>query len=435
MDDVSLVSGAIPIALLILGAAALLGLLLPRRPRPWWITLAVGVAAAVISLLGLNPLLIAGLRLFPDNLPTAVVVWLSIGVGAVALTVGNLVHTSARRKVMAGGCCLLLLLTAGSQVNVYFRQYSTLADLTGASTADVGSIDATQGRSGSRFEVTPVVSRWKGSTRAVGGTVSTVHIPGTASGFVAREAYVYLPEIYHVDNPPLLPVLVVVAGVPGAPQNWVVSGRLRQSIDAFAARHNGLAPVTVVVDPNGSDTGNTMCMDSNIANADTYLARDVPSWIVAHLRVDSNFAHWAFGGWSFGGTCALQMATRHPDVYPSFIDLAGEGEPAISPNRQETITLSFGGDTARFDALTPLNVMAQHRFSQVWGVFAAGGGESESIRRMNEVSAAATKSGIRVHTIVVPGEGHSWAVPIAALGPALDWLGPRQGFVDETRER
>jgi hypothetical protein len=28
----------------------------------------------------------------------------------------------------------------------------------------------------------------------------------------------------------------------------------------------------------------------------------------------------------------------------------------------------------------------------------------------------------------VPGQGHSWGVPITQLVPALEWLSPRLGF-------
>ncbi|GAC1489594.1 MAG: hypothetical protein NVS2B15_07440 [Pseudarthrobacter sp.] len=76
-------------------------------------------------------------------------------------------------------------------------------------------------------------------------------------------------------------------------------------MDAFAAAHDGLAPVVVIADLNGSDSGNTMCMDAMTARADTYLSVDVPAWIRATLHVDPDPARWAVGGFSFGGTCAL----------------------------------------------------------------------------------------------------------------------------------
>ncbi|MDN5859301.1 MAG: esterase family protein, partial [Pseudonocardia sp.] len=183
-----------------------------------------------------------------------------------------------------------------------------------------------------------------------------------------------------------------------------------------------------VVDPNGADTANTMCMDSDIAKADTYLSVDVPAWIEANLGVDTNKEHWAFGGWSFGGTCALQMATRHPDLYPNFIDMAGEREPALSADRTVTVQRAFHGDTAAFTALTPLTLMAQKRYPDVWGYFSNGGNEAEVGAWTTEVSTAARKAGMTVKTQVVPGQGHSWGVPIASLPQAMDFLAVRLGL-------
>jgi S-formylglutathione hydrolase FrmB len=280
----------------------------------------------------------------------------------------------------------------------------------------------------SRPETTPVVDRWKGGPATGTSRVVTADIPGTVSGFTARSAYIYLPAAYAGPAAPLLPVLVLVSGQPGGPSDWIVSGRLQTLLDQFAAVHNGLAPVAVVVDPNGPNDTITMCMDSNIAKADTYLSQDVPNWITSQLGVDANHAHWAFGGFSYGGTCAIQMATRHPDLYPSFIDISGEREPAISADRSKTIQAAFGGNTAAFDALTPLTLLGERHYPNVWGLFAAGAGDAMFLASMNEVAPAAQKAGMTVKTQVVPGEGHSWAVPEAVTPAALQWLGPRLGL-------
>ena len=74
-------------------------------------------------------------------------------------------------------------------------------------------------------------------------------------------------------------------------------------MDRFAAAHDGLAPLVIVPDLTGSALGNTLCLDSRLGAADTYLARDVPAWAATTLQVDSG--RMAVGGFSFGGTCAL----------------------------------------------------------------------------------------------------------------------------------
>ena len=44
-----------------------------------------------------------------------------------------------------------------------------------------------------------------------------VIIPATVSGFRARDAHLYLPPAVLVPNPPELPVLVMMMGLPGGP--------------------------------------------------------------------------------------------------------------------------------------------------------------------------------------------------------------------------
>lgn len=423
MGSVSLLTGWLPITVLVLGGIALI-LLLARRGRASLVTVVVAVLVAALTFVVLNPLIVNVLDLLPEPLPETVLVWISLAVGGVALAIGNLFGTGWGRKIVALVCGVVLLAAAGSQVNVYFEEYPTIAALGGDPAA--GALPGGSGHP-STAQTTPVAARWNNGPTGP-SRIDTAPIPGVVSGFTGRPAYIYLPPAYTGPTPPQLPVLILVAGQPGAPEDWVVSGQLQQLMDGVAAKYQGLAPVTVVVDPNGADSGNTMCMDSDIAKADTYLSVDVPNWITATLGVDANHQHWAFGGWSFGGTCSLQMATRHPDLYPNFIDMAGEREPAISADRTQTIQQAFHGDTAAFDALVPLTLLAQKRYPDVWGYFSNGGDEAEVGQWTTEVSTAARQAGMTVRTQVVPGQGHSWGVPEASLPPALEWLAPRLGL-------
>ena len=431
MSEISLINGAVPVIVLVAGGVALLLLLvlLVRRGRLAIVTAVVAVAVAAVVFLGLGWLVTQGLDLFPEALPEPVTAWIALAVGILVLVVGNLVGTSVGRKVLALASGLVILVAAGSQINIYFAYYPTVGALTG-SEADVNALTGAAQRP-SQAVTTPVVDRWTGPATGTSQVV-TASIPGTVSGFTARDAYIYLPPAYTSPSPPLLPVLILVSGQPGGPQDWVTAGNLQAQLDQFAAANGGLAPVAVVVDPNGPNDTITMCMDSNIAKADTYLSQDVPNWITAELGVDANHAHWAFGGFSYGGTCAIQMATRHTNLYPSFIDISGEREPAISTNRTQTVQTAFGGNTAEFDALTPLTLLSQRQYPNVWGYFSVGANDTEFVKEMTEVSTAAQKAGMTVRVESVPNQGHSWAVPAAALLPGLEWLAPRLGLTRAT---
>ena len=122
------------------------------------------------------------------------------------------------------------------------------------------------------------------------------------------------------------------------------------------------------------------------------------------------------------------MATLHPKTFLSAIDLSGEAEPALSADRTSTVQKAFGGNTAAFDAVTPLNVMASNQHPDSWVYVAAGAQDGRFTGYMNQVSTAAKAAGMSVTTHSVPGAGHSWEVPVNAMAPALMWLAPRLGL-------
>ena len=225
-------------------------ILLARRGRTALVTVVIAAGVALVTLLGLNWLLTRGLSLFPETLPTVVTLWISLGTAAVVLVVGNLVGTTVGRKVLAVGSGLAVLLAAGSQINVYFAEYPTWAR-SRVRKADVSPLTGTEQRP-SASVATPVVDRWTGPATGT-SQVLTAPIPGTVSGFTARDAYIYLPAAYSSPQAPLLPVLILVSGS----RRPAGLDRVRPAADpAGPVRRGerGPRPGAVVVDPNGRTT-------------------------------------------------------------------------------------------------------------------------------------------------------------------------------------
>lgn len=436
LTGIGLLTGGFPVTVYTLAAAGGLYLLLRRR-RGWP---AVVVAAAAVSALlavATGWFLVHVAAESAQELPGPVSAWIGVGFLAVVLGALNIAGTGRRRRILAVASVTMLLLGATLQVNAYFGAYRSLDDLTGASTSAIAALPAASGQAplgspvpGAAGDRGPVAATWvKPAGLPAAGTMNSVQIPGTVSGFAARTGYVYLPPAYQGAAGPALPVLVLVAGQPGSPVDWIRAGGVQTAMDDFAAAHDGLAPIVVIPDVNGSDTANTMCMDSRIAKAGTYLSTDVPAWIKATLKADSNPARWAIGGFSFGGTCALQMASLHPDIYPSAIDISGEAEPALGADRTATIARAFGGDTRAFDAVAPLNVLAAGHYTHSRIYFGAGAQDGTFSAYQALVADAAAKAGIEVKTALVPGLGHSWEVARQSLAPAMDWLAPALGLI------
>ena len=62
--------------------------------------------------------------------------------------------------------------------------------------------------------------------------------------------------------------------------------RVQGVMNAYAAQHNGIAPVVVMPDASGGQVTNPLCTDSNLGNVGTYLSKDLPNAIKSQLRVD-----------------------------------------------------------------------------------------------------------------------------------------------------
>lgn len=262
------------------------------------------------------------------------------------------------------------------------------------------------------------------------GRLMDVDVPGTVSHFAARPATVYLPASYDAGASDL-PVLVLLTGQPGHVVDWIEGGRLAQTMDAFAARHGGAAPIVVVADGLGDTEANPMCMDSDLGNAATYLSVDVPHWIRSNFRVSSDPRAWAVGGYSYGGTCALQLAVTAPSVYPTFLDISGEDEQRRG-TRSESVAAAYGTDTpaneVRFERTTPLNILSRNSFPDSAGGFVVGVDDEEFRPQTERAFEAAVASGVDAHYSELPG-GHSMQVWAPALEQEMDWLGGRLGLL------
>lgn len=427
MLDWSLLAGPLPVALLALGVAAGVVLLWPRAaPRRWWLRavplalVAAVLAAAISGLLAVEVL--------HEQLPLTVLLWITAPLAAIGLAVA--VWRAKGRVLPAVLAVLLVLLAAASGVNTYYEQFPTVRTALGLgpeAQSEFTDVPAQaekviRGQAGA-----PLEALWTAPPgMPAGGTVSEVQIPGAISGFPARSGWVYLPPAYLSGVRAQLPVLVLLAGQPGNPGDWLTGGQLTARMDRYAAAHMGLAPVVVIPDDLGAELANPLCFDSRLGKAASYLTVDVPTWIRANLQVDPDPARWAIAGLSHGGTCALQMAVNAPEVYPSFIDIAGQLEPTLG-NRANTVRAAFGDGPAAeaaFRAVNPIDVLRTRRYPQSAGVLVAGAADGDYLPQARTVLAALQGAVVQASLTVLPGV-HTWAVWGPGLETALPWLGTR----------
>ena len=348
-------------------------------------------------------------------------------------------HPRLARMAGSGTGLAAALAAALLAINAFFGAYPSLAAVLGigVATTPLDSLPAAAPlpRAPERG-AGPLLASWTAPSdlptegAAVTATVPAGDQSGTR-GFKPRQAVIYLPPAYLTAQRPALPVLVLMAGQPGSPKDWFEIGRLKETMDAYAAAHEGLAPVVVVVDPLGSPYRNPLCSDTpRGGRAATYLQQDVPTWITTHLQVDPDRSHWAIAGLSNGGTCALQVVTRAPESYRTFLAMSPEEHPTLG-GEQRTIDRGFGGDRAAYEANDPLSLMAAAppgRYDGVAGLISIGRQDEEYASAVPALMNGARGAGIEVDARQYEG-GHGWIVWSAALADQVDWLGERLGLV------
>ncbi|MBY4128312.1 esterase [Rhodococcus fascians] len=423
--DVSLIDGwLVPVlwGLAAVGAVALLAV-----KSAWYAQVVVPIAVATAAVVTVVAYVVIEhwWHPFPDRLPFVVYLWAGIAVCAVELA---LYRSTAERRIGTGVVVVLaaaaVLAQSAAAVNGHFAYFPTVGAAVG--TSRVNEIPLLSLPAHQRDPV-PAAQWQDPGGLPTGGSVVTTDIAGRSSGFAARPAKIYLPPAYFASRRPSLPVLVLLAGQPGSPGDWLRSGGLVRTMDEFAARHSGLAPVVVVADGTGSTLGNPLCVDSSRGNAATYLAIDVPAWIKTFLQVDSTTSSWAVGGLSYGGTCALQLATNYPSVFPTFLDISGQAEPTLGGERRRTVDAVFGGDATAFEKVNPLDKLRSNSYPHSGGVFVVGARDGENKPGLVALYEAAAAAGMDVSFQEIPG-GHDFRVWSGGLSSQIDFIAARLGI-------
>lgn len=260
------------------------------------------------------------------------------------------------------------------------------------------------------------------------GRLLRVRIPGRTSGFAARAAYVYLPPALVSGKAKDLPVLELLHGTPGSPWDWVTKAGIANILDRFATKHHGEAPVTVMPDINGSQRGDSECVQTPTGNVEQYLTTDVPNWVKARYPVSQSGRRWSIVGISEGGMCSLMLALRHPEEFTTFADLSGLARPTVGRTDDPSTTIRdlFDGSLAAYDQHDPEWLLRHHTYPGMSGWFGFGTREGTVGADERTVSTLAADARIDVNVLAVPG-GHSWRMWSAQVRKLLPWIWTRSG--------
>ena len=350
----SLVRGIVPRTLFGLTAVAaiiLIGILAfggrRRRPHPLVASLVAATLAGAGGLLA-TWLMSDVFMVFGVSLGWPVILTVAGGFAGLGFVLAAAVTLRGARRVLAVVLVPLVLASTALGVDSIYGEYRTIGNLVGYTPyPPLGSVTVRK--------ASMSVGEWRDKARKDAlpsmpdsGKVFAVDIPNTESKFKARKAMVYLPPAALSDRPPALPVMELLAGQPGSPGRLIDAGNIAATMNAYAAEHDGLAPIVLAPDQNGSAMHNSLCADTTRGNAETYLTKDVVNWARATLPVAKSARMWAMGGFSQGGTCTTQLVPRHPDIYGAMLPVDGELEPTDG-SVETMVRRYFAGDRKAYD--------------------------------------------------------------------------------------
>ncbi|TFD23938.1 alpha/beta hydrolase [Cryobacterium lyxosi] len=361
--------------------------------------------------------------------------WTAALGASLAVVVLNLSGQVRWRRGVAVGAIGLCLLSAAAGINADVGEFPTLRVALGL--ASYPPLDPALATAQARAAQTPAVhpdpaNVANNTASNESGVVGTVTIPATSSGFVSRDALVYLPPAARRANPPALPVVEMLSGQPGSPSDVFTSGRLAGILDTYARAHSGLAPIVVVPDQLGAPGRNPMCVDSALGSSASYLTVDVPVWIRSHLHVTAQPSGWTIAGFSQGGTCSIQLGAAHPELYSTILDIAGELVPK-NGSEAHTVQSGFGGSASLYAAAAPSAILAaQQPYAELGAIFVVGDDDIRFLPGVHAVADAAQRAGVVTHLFESPGTAHDWRTVDYAWTTALPIIAARTALLAPT---
>jgi S-formylglutathione hydrolase FrmB len=216
--------------------------------------------------------------------------------------------------------------------------------------------------------------------------------------------------------------VMLLHGAGGEPAEWIDAGGAAGAADAWAAAHEGVAPVLVLPDVNGRDGTARGCVDSAAGNVETYLTADVPALLQREFGTLPPGPDWAVAGHSAGGACAIMLSLRNPAVFGTFGDFGGLAGPRLGTTNAEvapTLQGLFDGDARRFGAHEPAQLLAGGEFPELGGWFQVGSEDTGPVTAMATLVPLAQAAGVDTCLVVRPGIGGGAAMWSAAFADSL----------------
>lgn len=416
MPHLSLMHGIIPAMVQIVTVAALLYALGWRKRL-----VAVGVAAGVVTV-AVAHWTYDTLGIASEPAPWQLWLWVFLfGLAATTVVAGWRGAGGWRRNasVFATSFCLLCV---GLTINGWLGYFPTV---------DAAWSQLTNRPLHNQVDIKAAYAMQRKSVAVQGGKLVAVTTGSRMSGFSHRREWVYLPPAWFSGKP--LPAILMIGGEFGTPADWIRVGNATRALDAYAAAHRGEAPIAVFADATGGFAVDTECVDGPRGNAAQHLVAEVIPEIGDMFGLGGQ-PKWGVVGFSSGGTCAVDLAVMHPEIFRAFVDIGGD----IGPNagtQEQTIDRLFGGDAEAYRRFDPRTAIRRHGpYTGMSGLFAVPGtsGDQDGVGQdaAEALCEAARDSRISCELTALPGK-HDWPSAAGAFAVTLPWLGERLGMTGD----
>ena len=338
--------------------------------------------------------------------------------------------TSTRRwlrRLFRGFLVILLnvtvLLWAAVHFNNEYQFYTSWQDLLGEQTSVPASHHGStpqRALAAGHLTSSPLMKVAASATRsdlpAQHGRQFRVRVHGQHSG-ITSTVIVQLPKNYDPTKAERYPVIELLHGYPSGPDIYNRMGGFFDLFDASVKRRE-IADAILVIPQISANTGvDTECVDTpHGAKTETWLARDVPEWVVSHLHAKTDRASWATFGFSMGGWCANMLTINHPETYGAAISMQGYFQPQFALGSTPFTRTSPQG--RRLDLLQRL----RHNPPPV-ALWTLSSAQDSLSYPTSHRAVSAVRAPTSMTSLMLPTGGHRFAVWMPRVPMAFAWLG------------
>jgi enterochelin esterase-like enzyme len=340
-------------------------------------------------------------------------------------------------RVLAACLAFLPAMAFGvATVNKYYDYYQTwgalFSDLSGQAPSAPQISAASLGNGNASSLEIALGQSGQAKLAAQYGLLFHTVISGTSS-HISRQGYIYLPPQYFsaAYKSYKFPAVELLHGSPGQPSAWINVMQVVPTYLGLLTEHKASPVVLVMPDTDGGRQYGLQCLNDPHGVQDmTYVARDVPGWVAAHLRVQPPDLAWGIAGYSEGGFCAANIGLQNTSRFGFVGSLSGYFVPITSQvpvnGRPKDVNV-FRHDRR----LALINAPQRYLMTIPGGVtiprffLAAGAADPGDVTGAQTLREELMLRAAIVPLDIVQGGGHQATVWRAALTPMFEWMTPQ----------